>query len=164
MKSRFACAARLFASPSGEEEKGEVDQLGLKAASQVAAARELFEETGLDLRGSLHLLRPLHFGAELQKKLGTRVFFETALTDADSVHLQDSSEGLTAPLSGQSNFFLRLSCEHTGFYFEADAERAADAVHLHSGGKCSMAIAGMKTLYRPEDCCMAGLLRLSEKK
>ncbi|CAE8701714.1 unnamed protein product, partial [Polarella glacialis] len=98
-------------------------------------------ETGIDLRSQTGRFRRLRFSFEAQLKLGTRSFFEVQLSDADSMDPQSHlTDGLAAPITGEANFWLRLSHEHTGFSFEQDLQRAAEAVQQHSGGRCSQAI------------------------
>mmetsp|Transcript_81388 Transcript_81388/g.143665 ORF Transcript_81388/g.143665 Transcript_81388/m.143665 type:complete len:190 (+) Transcript_81388:60-629(+) len=152
-----------FQLPGGHVDKGEIDKLGLADAEVAAAARELFEETGLDLRSHLQRLRRCRFGAEVQKRLGTRAFFEVDLYDEDSLH-HNSREDLVAPITVETGFLLHLSHEHTGFAFEKDLQRAADMTSKHSGGKCSIAIMATQSLYRPEDCCLEGVCKLCKGK
>jgi ADP-ribose pyrophosphatase YjhB (NUDIX family) len=60
---------------------GHIDATDVSPAA--AAARELFEETGLDIREQLDRLSPLVFPSA-DKKLMKRAYFKLALTDKDS--------------------------------------------------------------------------------
>ena len=129
-----------FQLPGGRIDKQEVDQYGnsLEGAQRAAAARELFEETGIDLRGesSSRLIR-LDFPESLQSSIGNRrCFFFLDLCDEDAPSADHDSQ---RPITGE-DFKLKISKEHIGFMFERNIERAAVAVKKHSGGKCSKAL------------------------
>lgn len=103
-------------------------------AGRNAAARELFEETGIDVRSEEGKLRLRYLERCGQKN---RFYFSLELSDADNPDLEDS--GGTKALSGHS-FALRLSKEHTGFTFVKDASVAVEMTVLHSNGKSSAAL------------------------
>jgi 8-oxo-dGTP pyrophosphatase MutT (NUDIX family) len=99
-----------------------------------AAVRELYEETGLRVDPSR-----LTFFRDIDKKR----FYVLEIFDSDSC---GSTPGFTMPSTGQ-NFFLRLSKEHLAFSFIKDRTRACEAIQLHSGGTCAIALAG----FRPDE-------------
>eukprot|EP00949_MAST-11_sp_MAST-11-sp1_P005361 g5361.t1 len=130
-----------FQLPGGRIDKQEVDQYDscLEGAQRAAAARELFEETGIDLRGenSSRRLIQLDFPESMLSSIGNRrCFFFLDLCDEDAPSADHDSE---RPITGE-DFKLKISKEHTGFMFERNIERAAAAVKKHSGGKCSKAL------------------------
>lgn len=110
---------------------------------QIAAARELYEETGIDIRQNLNRLqslRPYEIGGF------NRFFFELLLTQEDSIEVPkysaDSADQQYRRLrpNDETSFCLRLSDEHTGFNFVETLDEAATEVKLHSGGHCSKAL------------------------
>eukprot|EP00401_Gymnodinium_catenatum_P071249 CAMPEP_0117600954 /NCGR_PEP_ID=MMETSP0784-20121206/76772_1 /TAXON_ID=39447 /ORGANISM="" /LENGTH=167 /DNA_ID=CAMNT_0005403639 /DNA_START=57 /DNA_END=557 /DNA_ORIENTATION=- len=127
-----------FQLPGGRADRSEVETLGLEAAQVATAARELFEETGIDLRQDSARFLPISFPPDVHASLGTRVFFRLSIDNADSV-----AGGDAAPMSEEPGFVLRLSHEHNGFAFERDLLAAAEAVEKHSGGKCALALRAM---------------------
>ena len=90
------------------------------------AAREPFEETGLDLRHDLDRLE--HVNIRGQRDLKGRQYYKLMLRPGDSV---PSGE---MPYTGEQ-FKLKLSDEHQGFCFEPDGNKAAEMIKAHSGGK-----------------------------
>eukprot|EP01012_Entosiphon_sulcatum_P029976 TRINITY_DN3675_c0_g1_i4.p2 TRINITY_DN3675_c0_g1~~TRINITY_DN3675_c0_g1_i4.p2 ORF type:complete len:168 (+),score=28.94 TRINITY_DN3675_c0_g1_i4:24-506(+) len=122
-----------FQVPGGHVDDVEVKTHGLERACTVAAARELFEETGIDIRNALDRLIPARDRNGRHLIVKDRYFYALQLSDADSIQ-----NGLP-PLSGEP-FPLRLSHEHTGFTFMKDQLKAADAVESHSGGKVTKAL------------------------
>mmetsp|Transcript_17211 Transcript_17211/g.33761 ORF Transcript_17211/g.33761 Transcript_17211/m.33761 type:complete len:242 (+) Transcript_17211:84-809(+) len=107
------------------------------ASPAYGAARELFEETGIDVRMRLDRLDLAVFsnGARTLKR---RCFFRLNLTDADA-------SGSRPPDSGEAgSFTLKLSSEHVGYVFEKDPERVAEMVAQHSGGKCRQAVLSLE--------------------
>mmetsp|Transcript_31547 Transcript_31547/g.48049 ORF Transcript_31547/g.48049 Transcript_31547/m.48049 type:complete len:593 (+) Transcript_31547:36-1814(+) len=124
-------------------------------AAQAGAARELYEETGIDVRDKVFRLEP----AALRNEVGTdksgklvmtcelkkRLYFFLPVTDEDFLQDSDVSEendaNLIAPMSAiGSNLRLKLSIEHSGFEFEKDPEKSAELLKKHSGGKGSKAL------------------------
>jgi len=119
-------------------------------ACKEGAARELYEETGMDIRSHLDRLEPAKLRSEetnddeklLTNELKERLFFFLHTTDKDFVTESDKDFATTtAPLRvAFSNLRLKLSHEHSGFTFEADPSKAADMLEHHSGGKCAKAL------------------------
>lgn len=99
--------------------------------SAVGAARELWEETGLDLRHELERLH--HVAIDGQADLEGRRYYEVTLRAGDSV------PGGQLPYTGEQ-FLLRLSEEHQGFAFEPDGCKAAEMIAQHSGGQNRLAL------------------------
>jgi len=117
--------------PGGHIDRHEVVEHGPVEACRVTAARELWEETGIDVRGTLDRLRPLPLTSPLSYK--GRAYFELDIGDADS-----ATDGVQ-PLTGE-RFLLQLSREHTGWSFQKDSDAAARAIQMHSGGHNSRAL------------------------
>jgi len=95
-----------------------------------AAARELFEETGIDIRNGLDRLSQVKINGK--SSLKGRVFYYLPLNDDDRV-------GSCSPSSGE-DFTVNLSSEHIGYCFEKNRDKAADLLYLHSGGKSKTAM------------------------
>lgn len=138
-----------FQLPGGRASKGE--------AATVAAARELWEETGIDVRRQLGRLTALDVRGKQHVK--GRYYFSLALNDGDSVAggVPVAATGSAASASAaaahpratsRAPFAVRLSSEHTAAAFELDCSTAVKAVELHSGGKNSQALAAL-------GCCQA---------
>ena len=128
--------------PGGHVDRPEIEAHGLESGCRAAAARELFEETGIDVRADSHRLRAAALSAP--QRYNGRFYFELELSDDDGV---GAADGGVQPLSAEPfcevhpvTFLVRLSHEHTAWRFEPDVEAAAKAVHAHSGGYNSMAI------------------------
>eukprot|EP00980_Cylindrotheca_fusiformis_P004869 scaffold1036_cov93-Cylindrotheca_fusiformis.AAC.2 len=134
---------------------------GVYGAAKCGCARELFEETGIDLRQSLErfqplmLLGPSHHHSNKNKKNNKlrnehkeRLFFIVPVSDSDFLKEDDSktassSLSLSGPLKTSKSghhLKLRLSHEHTGFTFEKDPPKAIEMMQYHSGGKVSEAL------------------------
>jgi ADP-ribose pyrophosphatase YjhB (NUDIX family) len=141
--------------PGGKVDTHEVAQHGAVGAARIAAARELWEETGIDVRTALHRLLPVPvLGSE---HLKGRRYFALALTDADAVSggvpAAAGSAGAAATVAAQHTlrrppFAVRLSAEHLAARFERECSVAVKAIELHSGGKNSTALASL-------GCCEA---------
>eukprot|EP01068_Selenidium_serpulae_P018396 Selendium_serpulae@DN6454_c5_g1_i1.p1 len=110
------------ATPTGET--------GLQYACRVGAAREFFEETGIDMRGAEKLSRLQRLPIEL----GIRSYFYLKISDADQL-----ADGPTKPLTGE-DFKIKISHEHVGFAFEKSLEAAAPRLDKHSGGNSLTAV------------------------
>ena len=121
----------------------------LLLAARAGAARELYEETGLDMMRQLHRLEP----APLQPRSNglvnlykSRLFFHLSVTDADfpttgNGGVTPMTSILGAPSSGQPQHLqLKLSVEHAGFCFQPEPSVAIEMLQHHSGGKCSEAL------------------------
>mmetsp|Transcript_28134 Transcript_28134/g.66581 ORF Transcript_28134/g.66581 Transcript_28134/m.66581 type:complete len:246 (-) Transcript_28134:334-1071(-) len=145
---------RHFQLPGGHVDAYELNQYGDLEGSRVAAARELWEETGMDFRDRLYRLSPIDLsslgprGRELHES--GRRYFSLEISNLDSVddippQASDNSLGgarrlrLATPLS-MENFRLCLSTEHTGFRFQRSARLAAHDLQKHSGGTSSEAV------------------------
>ena len=102
----------------------------------VAARRELFEETGLDIAlNRFEQTGVVDRGA---------VFYVLRLTDEDSV-----PQGKHHPIGPVgSPFVLSLSTEHFGWAFLKDPDVAANAVKAHSGGRSANGLARIGKLPR----------------
>ncbi|KAL3796934.1 hypothetical protein HJC23_000687 [Cyclotella cryptica] len=115
---------------------------------KICATRELYEETGIDLRNSMDRLKPVQLRSpkanELQCEYKHRIFFSAQLTDQDLDHVhagKSSKTGLTQAMNKiPPNIMLKLSEEHQGFMFERNLSKAAESLTLHSGGKVSTAL------------------------
>ena len=124
--------------PGGRVDESELRTHGPEEGCRIAAARELFEETGIDVRSQLDRLRPLELSAsplERLEKFHGRMYFELEISEADS----SFAEGSLPPLTSE-DFRLRLSSEHVAWIFEKDIEKAALSVEHHSGGYNSAAL------------------------
>ncbi|KAL3775931.1 hypothetical protein ACHAW5_011321 [Stephanodiscus triporus] len=124
----------------------------LMQACKIGAARELFEETGMDIRSELDRLQPARLWDSskdsLINVLKFRLFFKLRLEDSDfaagdieskiSLGLVQSMN--TSPPHLMASSILKLSHEHQGWRFEADAMKAVDLLVDHSGGKVSKAL------------------------
>eukprot|EP00538_Stauroneis_constricta_P005222 CAMPEP_0119547994 /NCGR_PEP_ID=MMETSP1352-20130426/2020_1 /TAXON_ID=265584 /ORGANISM="Stauroneis constricta, Strain CCMP1120" /LENGTH=248 /DNA_ID=CAMNT_0007593139 /DNA_START=70 /DNA_END=816 /DNA_ORIENTATION=- len=138
----------------------------LQMAAANGCARELFEETGIDVRQSLERrlkIVQLHNGngggeqkQVVQNGLKHRMFYLLQVTDEDFFAPQDadgdgatgtgtscinSTTELTSPeCGGPKELMLKLSVEHAGFRFEKSAERCLGLLQHHSGGKVATAL------------------------
>eukprot|EP00913_Durusdinium_trenchii_P023820 g22370.t1 len=92
--------------------------------------RVMLQQTGLKV--APRRLQRVRFPAQVQEKLGNKVFFEVALHDEDSL-----SVGTTA-LSGEPEFLLQLD-ESFGFTFHRDLRHAAAAVSSRTMAKALLA-------------------------
>ena len=138
--------------PGGHVDRAELETFGAARAAKVAAARELFEETGIDVRARLSRLK------RLDAKVfdgGKRSFFLMDLSDADGVW--GTALALTPP--PVIAFTLTISHEHTGFVFEPSLEKAAGMVQKHSGGYCSAALLGLKSAQEVEKPLAVGRVK-----
>jgi len=115
---------------------------------KICATRELYEETGIDLRDSLDRLQPVQLKLSKANKISCeykkRLFFTAQIFDRD-ISLQDNQYVLTSSLTqaldkNPPNAMLKLSEEHQGFSFERNLSKAIEAIALHSGGKVSTAL------------------------
>lgn len=112
-------------------------------ASKTGAARELWEETGIDVRNELDRLLPpfLHDPSEaaMPNEYENRIYYFLMVTDTDFANDEDSA---VAPMNASDDasfkhIKLKISEEHGGFTFEPDMKKAAEEIQLHSGGKNS---------------------------
>eukprot|EP00483_Globobulimina_turgida_P012365 UN12388 len=115
--------------PGGHIDKSELHACSFEEAAKVAAKRELFEETGLDVDDSR--LKFLKLGIK------NRVYFQLLLHETDSLKVDDTT---SKSLDEAQDFYLQLSSEHNGFQFEKDINCAIQMIQKHSGGKNSDAL------------------------
>lgn len=112
----------------------------LLLAAKAGAARELYEETGMDVLRQLDRLQPAPLQHEEEARLPnlykSRLFFFLPVID------DDFPQGNGVPPMGDlgKHLKLRLSVEHSGFTFQPEPAVAAEMLKLHSGGKCSEAL------------------------
>lgn len=136
----FKAAAQVTGEP--------LEQLLL--AGKMGTARELFEETSIDLRNSLERLEPTKlYSKERKDKLSNeyknRLFYTVHLRDDDFPTAEKMSVSGAAFLQkamgvNPPNLKLKLSVEHQGFAFEKMPDVAATLLQHHSGGKVSTAL------------------------
>ena len=88
-----------------------------------ALAREILEETGLDLQHELSRLRRCTF-ADGSTELKRRAYFRLDLRDSDGLR------GSRVPDTGE-DFRLELSSEHVGYMFEQDPIKVAESIALY---------------------------------
>lgn len=122
----------------------------LMLAGRMGTARELFEETGMDLRNSLNRLQPSRLYSKvkndkLMNEYKSRLFYTVNLTDDDFLNGASMSVSEAAFLqkamgAQPPNLKLKLSQEHQGFAFEKDSDAVATLLQHHSGGKISSAV------------------------
>jgi len=122
-----------FQLPGGHVEQRDIDRFGKADAQRIAAARELHQKTGIDLRQDLDRLSPV----PPVQEFGGRSYFAVDLQPADAVEggvVQLDSSAAAAPLP------MRLSKDLTGFAFETDCYKAVTAI-LQQGGHHGAALA-----------------------
>lgn len=111
-------------------------------AARTGAARELFEETGIDFRTNcIDRLQPVRLhdnstsGSDLVNEYKHRLFFYCVVNDDDF----STNQGVT-PIHTNvdcQHLKIKISHEHAGFTFQPDPKEAAQMLNLHSGGKPS---------------------------
>ncbi len=99
-------------------------------AHRRAAARELREETGIDVPPARLM------DTAVRRK--NREYFFLELRDADGAGPDRDHANAENP------FTLALSGEHTGFTFERDLAKAEDMIRLHSGGENALALRALR--------------------
>jgi ADP-ribose pyrophosphatase YjhB (NUDIX family) len=109
-------------------------------AARAGAARELFEETGLDVRTNIDRLQPVCLksnsssaSSDLVNEYKHRLFFYCLVTDDDFSSDQGVTPIHTSNLSCQ-HLKVKISYEHAGFTFQHDPTEAAKMLQPHSGG------------------------------
>mmetsp|Transcript_2226 Transcript_2226/g.4795 ORF Transcript_2226/g.4795 Transcript_2226/m.4795 type:complete len:294 (+) Transcript_2226:36-917(+) len=111
----------------------------LMLGCKIGVARELYEETGLDIRSALDRIQPVRLRENSDESLfcefKKRLFFKLCVEDSDFVGTGTQSMNPNPP-----SLKLKLSHEHQGFVFEPDATKSADLLVQHSGGKVSKAL------------------------
>ncbi|CBZ51954.1 putative NUDIX hydrolase domain-containing protein [Neospora caninum Liverpool] len=157
----FFLSAPSSAEAAGEQRKKHVDE---EEVARAACARELFEETGIDVGedlGSLVPLAPAGVGP-----YNNRFFFFLHLTDkllADAPRALQSDDAEKQTANGNTRALLypenrdghsppldvQLAVgldEHTGFRFVDSAEEAAELVVKHAGGRSTKALKAFQKL------------------
>ena len=119
--------------PGGHIDKCELHGHSFEEAAKMAAKRELFEETGLNIKDESRL-------KYLKLGIKNRVYFQLLLKDEDSLHHTINKQQLTKSLNDKQEFYLKLSVEHNAFQFEKDISKAIEMISQHSGGKNSDAL------------------------
>ena len=109
--------------PGGRVDAEELEQ---EDAHRRAAARELREETGIDV--------PLARLRDAAVRRNNREYFLLELRDADGAGPDRDHDNAACA------FTLALSGEHTGFTFERDLAKAENMIRLHSGGENALAL------------------------
>ena len=108
----------------------DADELEYEDAHRRAAARELREETGIDV--------PPACLTDTAVRRKNREYFSLELRDADGAGPdRDHDDAACA-------FTLALSGEHTGFTFERDLAKAENMIRLHSGGENAVALRALR--------------------
>ena len=121
-------------------------QKQLLEAAKAGAARELWEETGIDVRNQLHRLQPAalkssNTATELSCEIKHRLFFFLAATDDDFLSADKTSDQLVGPLGSEGRHLrIKYSVEHSGFDFEKDPNVSVQKLKKHSGGIPSQAL------------------------
>lgn len=108
----------------------DADELAYEDAHRRAAARELREETGIDV--------PPACLTDTAVRRKNREYFFLELRDADGAG-PDRDHANAA-----CEFTLALSGEHTGFTFERDLAKAEGMIRLHSGGENALALRALR--------------------
>ena len=122
-------------------------QKQLLEAAKAGAARELWEETGINVQSQLHRLQPAalkssNTATELSCEIKHRLFFFLAVTDEDFLSSDKTSEQLVGPLGTEGRHLkIKYSVEHSGFDFERDPNVSVQKLKQHSGGVPSQALA-----------------------
>jgi hypothetical protein len=111
----------------------------LQMAARAGAARELYEETGMDFLRQLDRFQPAALkkaaGSKgLPNELKSRLFYFLTVSDRDF-----PSNGV-APVGTSGRYLhLRHSVEHSDYIFQPEPTEAAEMLKYHSGGKCGQA-------------------------
>ena len=108
----------------------DAEELAFEDAHRRAAARELREETGIDVPPARLM------DAAVRRK--HREYFFLDLKDADGAGPDRDHDNAKNP------FTLALSGEHTGFTFERDLAKAENMIRLHSDGENAVALRALR--------------------
>ncbi|EPR60659.1 putative NUDIX hydrolase domain protein [Toxoplasma gondii RUB] len=143
--------------PEPENKKKHVDE---EEVARATCARELYEETGIDVREDLNRLVPLASAGVGPFK--NRFYFFLHLTDELlanaplAIQAEDASKGKTRTLLYPDNYDhqspelqVQLAVglnEHTGFRLVSSAEEAAHLVTKHAGGRSTRALKAFQRL------------------
>lgn len=130
--------------------KNSVTQQQLYCAARIGCAREVFEETGIDLRQRLEELRPMvlynpateDFKKEiLINEFKSRLFYVCEVKDKDFPRARRSGwRSLSVAKHSSCPLTLQLSIEHSGFRFFKDVSEISKRLKHHSGGKVQTAV------------------------
>jgi 8-oxo-dGTP pyrophosphatase MutT (NUDIX family) len=113
----------------------------LQIAGKAGAARELFEETGMDMRKQLDRVVPQPFQPENAKEDRLCNEFKHRLFYFLSVNDEDFLTSGMAPLEELGKHLkLKGSHEHTGWLFQPSPDEAVEMLEQHSGGKPSQVL------------------------
>ncbi|OEH75669.1 vacuolar protein sorting-associating protein [Cyclospora cayetanensis] len=136
----------LEKEPQHEEIRLLQQQHLMQEWARVAAGRELWEETGVDIRNNLELLIPLPpiYG----KRVSAFYFLLQLPADRANSSLITSHAvsggpyAILGPLGGGApSMLLRIDQrEHDGFLLQQDLRKAAESVQHHSGGRSTQAV------------------------
>ena len=114
----------------------DAEELAFEDAHRRAAARELREETGINVPLTrLNVARDRE-GVAVRRK--NREYFFLELRDADGAGPDHDHDDAANP------FTLAMSGEHTGFTFERDLAKAENMIRLHSGGENAVALRALR--------------------
>ena len=108
----------------------DADELEYEDAHRRAAARELREETGIDVSPARLM--------DAAVRRNNREYFFLELRDADGAGPDRDHDNASCA------FTLALSGEHTGFTFERDLAKAENMIRLHSGGENAVALRALR--------------------
>lgn len=126
----------------------------LEVAGKLGAARELYEEAGMDIRKScLDRLQPVNVHTKKDEKETAsfmwkkRLFFVLRVNDDDFFIQKDNNNTdevqfpFVSPICDDGkHLMLKVSIEHSGYTFEKNLNKAATLIQKHSGGKCAQAL------------------------
>lgn len=148
--------AQEFEAVLGGSNKACCTPQQLFLAARAGCAREIYEETTIDLRSQEQIDRLLPLivrrkddssnsdTSKLCNEFKDRLFFVAQVLDSDfpsslpvgSVRYQSVPQG-----GVNCNLMLQLSVEHSDFKFATSPQQMIQDLHLHSGGKVSKALA-----------------------
>mmetsp|Transcript_14273 Transcript_14273/g.16872 ORF Transcript_14273/g.16872 Transcript_14273/m.16872 type:complete len:220 (-) Transcript_14273:526-1185(-) len=121
----------------------------LLLASKIGAARELYEETGINLLSQLDRFEPNPVRQQTEEmsevefcSVKDRCYFNLVLTDNDFPKESDHPGVLLdSPLDDNGNHLkLKLSDEHSGYRFEPNPNESIQYLKKHSNGVGSKAL------------------------
>lgn len=162
------CTRKKEKGPHFQIPGGHVDDFEFKAAEKIhsedrekklihaarlAATRELYEETGINVQKELERVTPVSLrdtavaAKEVYCEIKERLYFSLNVTDNDffsKSKLADDNyktKGYVTPMGkDDSDIMLKISVEHSGFTFEPNLAKAANMIEKHSGGNGKRAL------------------------